>query len=197
MQKLKLSKRDEQILLLLKKFDFLTRDQICKYFKLGTDRNANKVLYRLSDYLTSIRNGYQSIYYLNKKGRDYVDCEKVRKKGGHVQHIIMRNDFWLHFNCPNDWRNEIKISNQKISIVVDSVFTLNGFYHFLEVDNLQSMKENKAKINRYKDLLESLVKQFGYYPTIVWLTTTEHRRKQLEKACGGLKFKVYTLDDIK
>ena len=197
MQKLKLSKRDEQILLLLKKFDFLTRDQICKYFKLGTDRNANKVLYRLSDYLTSISNGYQSIYYLNKKGRDYVDCEKIRKKGGHVQHVVMRNDLWLHFNCPNDWRNEIKISNQKISIVVDSVFTLNGFYHFLEVDNLQSMKENRAKINRYKDLLESLIKQFGYYPTFVWLTTTEHRRKQLEKACGGLKVKVYTLDDIK
>lgn len=191
-----LSQRNEQILLLLKKFDFLTRDQICSYFKLGTNRNANKVLYRLSDYLTSIRIGYQSIYYLNKNGREYVDCEKVRKKGGHVQHVVMRNEIWLHFKCPKDWRNEVKISDEKTSVVADAVFTRNGFYHFLEVDNLQSMKENRAKINRYKQLLDSLVKQFGYFPTLVWLTTTEHRRKQLESACNCLNFKVFTISDI-
>lgn len=191
-----LSQRNEQILLLLKKFDFLTRDQICNYFNLGTNRNANKVLYRLTDYLTSIRIGYQSIYYLNKNGREYVDCEKIRKKGGHVQHVVMRNEIWLHFKCPKDWRNEVKISDEKTSVVADAVFTRNGFYHFLEVDNLQSMKENRAKINRYKELLDSLVKQFGYFPTLVWLTTTEHRRKQLESACNGLNFKVFTINDI-
>lgn len=191
-----LSQRNEQILLLLKKFDFLTRDQICSYFNLGTNRNANKILYRLSDYLTSIRIGYQSIYYLNKNGREYVDCEKVRKKGGHVQHVVMRNEIWLHFKCPKDWRNEVKISDEKTSVIADAVFTRNGFYHFLEVDNLQSMKENRAKINRYKELLDSLVKQFGYFPTLVWLTTTEHRRKQLESACNGLNFKVFTINDI-
>ena len=197
MIKSRLTSREEQILLLLKKFDFLTRDQINSYFKLGTSRNTNYVLRKLSEYLNVIRNGYQSIYYLNRDGREYVGCEKVRKKNGNVQHIVMRNDLWLYFKCPSDWRNEIKISNQETSIVADSVFMLNGFYHFLEVDNLQTMKENRAKINRYKSLLESLVKQFGYYPTIVWLTTTEHRRKQLEKSCDGLKVKVYTVDDIK
>ena len=197
MIKNRLSKREEQILLLLKKFDFLTRDQINLHFKLGTSRNTNYVLRKLSEHLNVIRNGYQSIYYLNKYGREYVDCDKVRKKNSNVQHIVMRNDFWLYLKCPSDWRNEIKISNQETSIVADAVFTLNGFYHFLEVDNLQSMKENREKIKRYKALLESLVKQFGYYPTILWLTTTEHRRKQLEKSCEGLKVKVYTVDDIK
>ena len=192
----KLSRRNEQILLLLKKFDFFTRDQLSFYFKLGTVRNANYVLRSLSDYLKIIREGYQSIYYLSREGREYVDCEKIRKKGGHVQHFIMRNQYWLFYGCPSDWKNEVKISNEKTSVIADAVFTLNGFYHFLEVDNLQSMKENRAKINRYKDLLESLLKQFGYYPTLVWVTTTEHRRKQLEKACEGLKVKVYTLDDI-
>ena len=191
-----LSQRNEQILLLLKKFDFLTRDQLAAYFKLGKVCNTNRVLRNLSDYLTVVRDGYQSIYYLNKSGREYVDCEKVRKKGGHVQHIVMRNEIWLHFKCPKDWRNEVKISDEKTSVVADAVFTQNGFYHFLEVDHLQSMKENRAKINRYKSLLESLLKQFGYYPTLVWLTTTEHRRKQLEKACEGLKVKVYTIKDI-
>jgi len=197
MKKKQLSQREEQILLLLKKFDFLTRDQLNQYFKLGTKSNTNKVLNRLSNYLVSIRDGYQSIYYLNKDGREYADCEKVRKKGGHVQHFILRNQFWLFYKCPRDWKNEVKISNGKASVVSDAVFTRNGFYHFLEVDNLQSMKENRAKITRYKNLLESLVKQYGYHPTIVWVTTTEHRRKQLEKSCEGLKVKVYTIIDIK
>lgn len=191
-----LSQRDEQMLLLLKKFDFLTRDQLNSYFKLGTVRNTNYVLRNLSEYLKTIRDGYQSIYYLSREGREYVDCEKVRKKGGHVQHVVMRNEIWLHFKCPKDWRNEVKISDEKTSVVADAVFTRNGFYHFLEVDNLQSMKENRAKINRYKELLDSLVKQFGYFPTLVWLTTTEHRRKQLESACNGLNFKVFTINDI-
>lgn len=191
-----LSQRNEQILLLLKKFDFLTRDQLNSYFNLGTVRNANYVLRNLSDYLKVIRDGYQSIYYLSKEGREYVDCEKIRKKGGHVQHVVMRNEIWLHFKCPTDWRNEVKISDEKTSVVADAVFTRNGFYHFLEVDNSQSMKENRAKIKRYKDLLVSLVKQFGYFPTLVWLTTTEHRRKQLESACNGLNFKVFTINDI-
>ena len=191
-----LSQRDEQILLLLKKFDFLTRDQLNSYFKLGTVRNTNYVLRNLSEYLKTIRDGYQSIYYLSREGREYVDCEKVRKKGGHVQHVVMRNEIWLHFKCPKDWKNEVKISDDKTSVVADAVFTRNGFYHFLEVDNLQSMKENRAKINRYKELLDRLEKQFGYFPTLVWLTTTEHRRKQLESACNGLNFKVFTINDI-
>lgn len=180
----------------MKKFDFLTRDQLAAYFKLGKICNTNRVLRNLSDYLTVVRDGYQSIYYLNKNGREYVDCDKIRKKGGHVQHVVMRNEIWLHFKCPKDWKNEIKISNEKTSVIADAVFTRNGFYHFLEVDHLQSMKENRLKIERYKSLLESLLKQFGYYPTLVWLTTTEHRRKQLEKACEGLKVKVYTINDI-
>lgn len=191
-----LTQRDEQMLLLLKKFDFLTRDQLNSYFKLGTVRNTNYVLRNLSEYLKTIRDGYQSIYYLSREGREYVDCDKVRKKGGHVQHVVMRNEIWLHFKCPKDWKNEVKISDENTSVVADAVFTRNGFYHFLEVDNLQSMKENRAKINRYKQLLDSLVKQFGYFPTLVWLTTTEHRRKQLESACNGLNFKVFTINDI-
>lgn len=191
-----MSQRQEQILLLLKKYDFLTRDQINKYFKLGSIRNTNMVLYNISNYLMTVRDGYQSIYYLSKLGRDYVECQKIRKKGNHVRHIIMRNEFWLFYKCPRDWKNEVKISNGNHSVVADAVFTRNGFYHFLEVDNVQSMKENRTKITRYKILSESLVKQYGYHPTLIWLTTTEHRRKQLEKESNGLKAKVYTLSDI-
>lgn len=196
MKKKQLSSRDEQILLLLRKFDFLTRDQLNKCFKLGKVRNTNRVLKNLSNYLASYREGNQSVYYLSNLGREYVECTKVRKKGNHVQHTVMRNEFWLFFKCPQDWKNEIKISSGANTVVTDSMFTRNGFKYFLEVDNIQKMKVNRDKIQRYKNLMPSLIQQFGYNPTLVWLTTTELRRKQLEEACEGLKYQVYTMDDI-
>ena len=175
----------------------MTRDQLSRYFNLGKKQNTNRVLHNLSSYLSSIRDGYETIYYLNNLGRHYVDCDKVRKKGGHEKHTIMRNEFWLFYKSPRDWKNEVKISDGTTSIIVDGMFTRNGFQHFLEVDNLQTMKENREKIKRYKELMPSLLKQLGYYPTLVWLTTTELRRQQLEASCGGLKCKVYTINEIR
>ncbi|WP_238602214.1 replication-relaxation family protein [Lysinibacillus parviboronicapiens] len=175
----------------------MTRDQLRRYFNLGMKRNTNRVLHNLSSYLSSIRDGYETIYYLNSLGRIYVGCDKVRKKGGHIQHTIMRNEFWLFYMCPTDWKNEVKISDGTTSIIVDGMFSRNGFQYFLEVDNLQTMKENREKIKRYKEIMPSVVKQLGYYPTLVWLTTTELRRQQLEASCGGLKGKVYTINEIK
>lgn len=192
-----LTQRQEQILLLLQKFDFLTRDQLNKYFNLGSVRNTNYVLNSLSEFLHCVRNGYQSIYYLSREGRLYVECDKVRKKGSHVEHTVMRNEMWMYFKCPADWKNEVKISNSKSYVIADASFNLDGFQCFVEVDNLQSMKENREKIKRYKELMQSIVMKLGYYPTLIWLTTTELRRKQLEEECQGLKVKVYTLDDIK
>lgn len=195
--KKQLSSRDEQLLLLLQKFDFLTRDQLSDYFNLGQKRNTNRILQNLSEYLSSYREGYDTIYYLNKAGRIYVRCNKHRRVGGHVQHTIMRNQFWLFYKCPNDWKNEVKISDGTTNIIADGIFTRNGFQHYLEVDNLQTMKQNREKIKRYKLLIDNIFQQIGYYPTVVWLTTTELRRKQLIESCGGIKCKVYTLEDIK
>lgn len=200
MKKKRLSNREERILLLLRKHDFLTRDQINRYFKLGTSRNTNRVLGRISDYLLNIREGYQSIYYLSKDGRDYVGCDKIRKKGGHVAHTIMRNEFWLFYGCPSDWRCEIKVSDGDTNVIVDAMFMRSLRHHFLEVDNAQTMKENRVKIARYKALVDNglIAQKLGHFPTLVWLTTTELRRKQLQDVCKELpSAKVYTLADIK
>lgn len=196
----KLNNREEQILLLLKKHDFLTRDQLNRYFHLGKKRNTNRILGDLSKYLMTIREGYQSIYYLSKDGKDYVGCSKIRKKGGHVQHTIMKNEFWLFYGCPSDWKSEIKVNDGKTYVIVDAMFMKALQYHFLEVDHTQTMKENKTKIARYNALYNNglIAEKLGHFPTVVWLTTTELRRKQLQEACRTLsKVKVYTLTDIK
>lgn len=200
MKRRTLNQRQESILLLLKRFDFMTRDQLRRYFRIRTPRQTNRVLAALSDYTASIREGYQTIYYLNSLGRQYVDCDKIRKKGGHVMHTVMRNDLWLHYGCPGDWRSEIKVSDGKATVIVDAMFTQSLRYHFLEVDHTQTMAENRAKIKRYEALHDngSLAKQLGHYPTVVWLTTTELRRQQLQDACKTLPVtKVFTIADIK
>lgn len=200
MKRKQLSQREEQILLLLKKCDFLTRDQLNRYFRLGSIRNTNKALNRLSNYLLSIREGYQSIYYLSKEGRAYVGCEKIRKKGGHVQHTVMRNEFWLFYGCPYDWKSEIKVSDGKATVIVDAMFSKSLQHHFLEIDHTQTMVENRTKISRYKELRDNglITQKLGHFPTLVWLTTTELRRKQLQEACKSFPgIKVYTFNEIK
>lgn len=196
-----LSERDERILLLLKRFDFMTRDQLNECLRLGTIRNTNRILHNLSDYLMSIREGYQTIYYLSKLGRLYVDCEKVRKKGGHVQHIVMRNEMWLFSSQPKDWKNEVKVSDSHTTVITDAMFTDSwDRKHFLEVDSTQTMKENRNKVKRYVELLNNglVEEKLGHFPTLVWLTTTEHRRDQLKKECAGLQaVMVFTISDIK
>lgn len=195
-----LNNRQEQILLLLSRFDFLTRDQLRYYFGLKSVRNANRVLNDLSDYLSVIRDGYQSIYYLNKAGREYVGCDKVRKKTSNVQHTVMRNELYLFYQYPDDWQNEIKVSDGENTVVVDAMFTQIHTTHFVEIDNTQPMAENRVKVENYKALHANgaLEQQLGHFPTLVWLTTTELRRMQLKEICEGLPVvKVFTFDEIR
>lgn len=184
----------------MKKWDFLNRDQLNRYFKFGTVRTTNRILGELSEYLMTIREGYQTIYYLSKEGRDYVGCDKIRKKGGHVHHTVLRNEMWLYYGCPPDWKKEIKVSDGRATIVVDAMFMKQLQHHFLEVDITQTMKENKRKIARYKELAQNglIAQKLGHFPTVVWCTSTELRRKQLQEACKGLpSVKVFTIDEIK
>lgn len=195
-----LSQREENVLLLLKKFDFMSRDQLNGYFKFGTIRNTNRILSNIAPYLNRLRHEYKTVYYLSRQGKAYVDCEKVRKKGMHVQHTIMRNDLWLFNDCPSDWKNEVKVSDGYTSIVMDAMFKDSwGRSHFVEVDHTQSMRENHVKIAKYKDLYKygAIEEKLGHFPTLVWLTTTENRRKQLKEACEGLPaVMVFTTQDI-
>lgn len=196
---LKRLQREEIILQSLKRLDYLTRSQLQVIHGLSSERNAQRVLKQLEDRVHIIRNG-EYIYYLNKKGREAVGCEKVRKGTGNVQHFIMRNTIFVAMGMPATWRNEIRIKNgsTKANTVVnvcDAHFTRDNVHYIVEVDNTQTMKKNSAKINRYRILLERGA--FGKKaPVFIWITTTELRRKQLAKLCDGLQVQVFTVGDF-
>lgn len=194
-----MNQRQEQILLSLKKLDFLNRDQLQNIHNLGKVRNANRVLKDLSPYLESYREDYSTIYYLNAEGRAYVNSTKVRRKNPFVNHTIMRNDFYIFAKYPTEWTNEVKISDGTTTIFADTWFKSKGRFHFLEVDSLQKMKENRMKIKNYTALYNAghLANHFGYFPQLIWLTTTELRRKQLKELCTDIPCIVYTIEDIK
>jgi hypothetical protein len=188
--------REENILLSLKKLHYLSRSQLQKLHKLGSDRNAQRVLKNMSDYISSFKD-HEYIYYLNKEGRERVNSKKTLKKTIQARHFIMRNDLYLDYDSPTSWKNEVKlgIKEDKSTLVVcDAVFQIGKQYHVVEVDHTQKMIKNKSKMERYKKLIK--YRYFEITPKFIWITTTEYRRKQLLEICKGLNVKVYTTKDF-
>jgi hypothetical protein len=184
-------KREEAILLSLKKLDYLSRSQLQRMHRLGSDRNARKVLQNMEEYISSFRDG-EKIYYLNQEGRDRVQCEKVRKKTIQARHYLMRNELFIKFGHPSSWKNEVRFGYEGTAIIIaDAIFKKDGIYHVVEVDHTQKMSKNRTKIERYKKIREKGV------INLVWITTTEYRRKQLQKLCDGLEAQIFTFKDLK
>ncbi|AXF39924.1 hypothetical protein BMBphi_gp076 [Bacillus phage vB_BthS_BMBphi] len=144
--------------------------------------------------MNSYRDGYDTVYYLNSEGREYVDAKKKLRKNQHVSHILLGNEFFIFKGKPSYWRREIKVGDSKASIICDVLYKEGGAMRILEIDRTQKMTVNREKIKTYGEIA-SRVKDF---PQVVWLTCTEHRRKQLTKTCSdaGVKCEIYTLEDI-
>ena len=185
-------KRIDQILLLLKKCDYLTREQLQRMVNLCKTRNAQRVLKDLSNYVSSFTDDKKNVYYLNSNGRERVQAEKVRKKTAMVTHYLMRNDLYITVGCPVSWRNEVEISINNVSLIADAAYISDKLHHFIEVDNKQSMSNNIQKIKKYKKL-STYNPQF----VLIWVTTTPYRKKKLESLSQGLKFKIYLWEDLK
>jgi hypothetical protein len=112
----------------------------------------------------------------------------------------MRADAYIHFGGDN-WRNEIAFklgADENPLVISDSYFLHNGRRCFLEVDHLQHMNKNQDKISRYKQLRDSgaLQKKIGYFPCLIWVTTTKSRKEQLTEWCEGLDAVVHLWSDI-
>lgn len=110
----------------------------------------------------------------------------------------MRNQFYIFTEFPIEWKNEMKLSDGEYSVVCDAWFKSNGKYHILEVDHSQTMKENANKIAKYRGLYENKImeKDIGHLPYLLWVTTTELKKKKLVELCKGLPYAVYTINDI-
>lgn len=138
----------------------------------------------------------ENVYYLNKKGAERVGVEP-KDKTMQYKHYVLRNQLYIHFNCPSSWEIEFKINN----IVADAVFKQQDRLCFVEVDNTQKMIANRSKIEQYKKLKEVgiLQRKFGHFPVLIWVTATDVRREKLTKYCNqhGLKNYVYTEKDLK
>lgn len=144
----------------------------------------------LEDYVSSFREG-EKIYYLNKEGRERVDCSKVRKKTAQARHWLMRNDLYIAMGQPSTWKNEMRFGIKDVaSLVVDATFIKDKIMHVVEVDHKQKMSKNRTKIEKLKKIQEKK------YFKLIWVTTTEYRRKQLEKLCDGIDCTVFTTKDL-
>lgn len=184
----------EQILLSLKQLDYLSRSQIQQLHKLGTDRNAQMWLKKMESYLSSFRDS-ENIYYLNASGRERIGSQKVRKKTIQARHYLMRNELYLALGQPTSWKNEMKLKVGDVAIICDAMYQVGNKYHFVEIDHIQKMNQNRLKIERYRKLIGSGA--FKVLPELIWVTTTEHRRHRLKRLCEGINVRVYTIEDLR
>jgi hypothetical protein len=198
--------RQEEILQSFEVLRFATREQLQRIHDLKSDRNALKILNQMKEYFhIQVHNGL-NVYYLSKKGRDTIGTDIEMKWSLQVDHYLLRNELYVHFKCPRDWRVEHEIvfkpkglvTSEK-RIIADASFTHKGVFYLLEVDRTQSMMENRGKIEVYAELNPLLYERFNQYPVIIFYTTTEIRRKKLADYCSvkGLKCQVYTKNDIR
>jgi hypothetical protein len=191
---LKKEQRIDDILLSLKKLDYLSRSQIQRLHRLGGTRNANRFLKSIRDYVHTFRSS-ENIYYLSKEGRERVGTGKICKRTPQVNHYVMRNALYLTLGCPADWRNEIKLKvGDELTIIADALFKRGDRLNIVEVDYAQKMAENRLKVEKYKRLVSLNV--FMIKPKFYWVTTTEYRRKQIRELCEGLDVEIYLAREI-
>ncbi|WP_018934327.1 replication-relaxation family protein [Gracilibacillus lacisalsi] len=193
-QQIEKQKREERILLRLDDLNFATREQLQVIESLGGDRNARRILHQMEKdkLLLSVR--YEKkIYYLSNRGKERVGSNQSKLKRDKIQHTLMRNDMYIKLGMPNDWKKEVPINFGTETLIPDAMFKLNGIYHFVEIDNVQTMKTNYEKIKKYKELSNMIAKQYKHVPTLIWYSLSETRKRKLEDACvkSNLKYQIY------
>ena len=180
----------------------MSRSQIQRLHGLAGDRNARRVLANMRHLLGSFRGETgETIFYLNKLGRERSGAEKVRQRIAQVGHYLMRNDAYIHYGAPEAWKNEMRfrVEGASLTIVADAYFQYGGRRYFLEVDHLQHMAKNQEKIAKYKQLRDIgvLQERLKYFPRLVWVTLTEARRRQLAEWSEGLDVTINLWNEIK
>jgi hypothetical protein len=182
----KLTERQMKILYSLNSLGALSRSQIQYMFDLGSKRNANRVIQSIREYL-NYKALKEHVYYLNKRGAEMIGGQVTVTGNSPLQHIVMRNDIYIFYHYPRDWKAEAKTrwkeGGKEYSVVSDARFTYHGQMYFLEVDIQQKMAENKRKVEKYAHLFRFIQRQQIGEPILLWYTVSEVKKKQLEKWC--------------
>ncbi|MDP4087115.1 MAG: hypothetical protein Q8934_21365 [Bacillota bacterium] len=154
----------------------------------------------------------EKVIYLNKKGREMIASDREITVNQQTLHSLMRNEVYIYFNCPQDWKieytiesnvnasNDIQINSlgltlsTKKKLNVDAVFKRNGYLHLIEVDNERKMIDNFKKIESYKEILPGYKNET---PILYFFTKTESRKRKLEEKLKGIRHEVLTFEEIK
>ncbi|GIO22406.1 replication-relaxation family protein [Oceanobacillus sp. J11TS1] len=190
----KRQQREELILSSLDNLTYATREQLQVINNLGGDRNAQRILARMEkDKLLLATRLEKKIYYLSNKGKQIIGSNQGKLNKREVVHILMRNDLYIRLGMPADWKKEWPVRWGENKIIADARFKKGGEYHFVEIDNQQTMATNIEKIKKYKDLSYAIFKQYNHRPTVIWCTLSDVRKNKLKTLCEnhGLKFQVY------
>jgi len=193
-QQQKKIRRQEQILLRLDKLNFATRKQLQVIENLGGDRNAHRILHEMEkDKLISSLRQEQKIYFLTNRGKQQIGSNKGDLKKDNITHALLQNDLYIKLDMPNDWVKEQPIKWGENKLIPDATFIKNSEYHFVEIDNQQSLKVNYEKIEKYKSLSKAIFNSYKHHPVLIWYTLSDMRKRKLEEACikHGIKFKIY------
>jgi hypothetical protein len=153
------------------------------------------------------------VIYLNKKGRELIASEKDEVKVSiQTIHALMRNEVYIHFNCPYDWKTEYPLTTNtqptnsfgisfqglslstKKTVVCDAVFKRNGYFYLIEVDNERKMMDNKKKIENYREVLPAYKDQT---PILYFFTKTDSRKQKLTEWLKGIRHEIITFEEIK
>ncbi|MEK4302376.1 replication-relaxation family protein [Oceanobacillus sp. FSL W8-0428] len=190
----KRQQRDEKILSSLDDLTYATREQLQIINNLGGDRNAQRVLSRMEkDKLLLAARMEKKIYYLSNRGKQIIGSNQGKLNKKEITHVLMRNDLYIKLGMPSDWKKERPVKWGENKLIPDATFKKSGEFHFVEIDNQQTMATNIEKIKKYKDLSYVIFQQYNHRPTVIWYAVSELRKKKLEKLCVkyGLKFVVY------
>ncbi|SET84309.1 Replication-relaxation [Oceanobacillus limi] len=187
--------RQERILSSLAKLTYATIEQLQVIEDLGGYRNTHRILHQMEkDKLIKSVRYEKKIYYLSNRGSERIGKGGVNLKKSWIQHTLMRNDLYIKLGMPKDWQKEVPISKEEeVYLIPDAMYKNKGEYHFVEIDNTQTMKTNVEKINKYKYLSSDIFKQYNHIPTLIWYSLSDIRKEKLKKACEkhGLKYKIY------
>lgn len=186
--------REEQILLSLDELTYATRKQLQIINGLGGERNAQRILQRMErdKSINSIRTE-QKVYFLSNRGKEKIGSNQGELNKRLITHTLMRNDLYIKLGMPNEWFKERPVKWGENKLIPDATFIKKGEYHFVEIDNQQTMKINIEKIKKYKELSHVVFQQYNHTPTLIWYTVSTIRKQKIKEICQkyNIRYKLY------